>query len=106
MTFDPFMSLSVPIPRNLRRIPIFFVPHDPSLVPLRYLLQLPPEANLELLKASVAKKTGMAMKQVSVQRSRGGRGLHVEATVFLTKTVYGVWFGCHGNIVVNLVIFM
>ena len=81
MTFDPFMSLSVPIPRNLRRLPIFFVPRHPSLTPRRYLLQLPPEANLELLKASVARKTGIAMKQVSSKVKRGGVATYGHVTV-------------------------
>lgn len=67
------MSLSVPIPRNLRCLPIFFVPRDPAVVPRRYILKLPPEANLELLKASVARKTGISMLQVrskSIPRER------------------------------------
>ena len=34
MTFDPFMSLSVPIPRNLRHLPVIFVPRDPSIMPI------------------------------------------------------------------------
>ena len=34
MTFDPFMSLSVPIPRNLRHLPVIFVPRDPSVMPI------------------------------------------------------------------------
>ena len=34
MTFDPFMSLSVPIPRNLRHLPVIFVPQDPSVMPI------------------------------------------------------------------------
>ena len=33
VTFDPFMSLSVPIPRNLRRLPVIFVPQDPNSLP-------------------------------------------------------------------------
>ena len=34
MTFDPFMSLSVPIPRNLRHLPVIFVPRDPNIMPI------------------------------------------------------------------------
>ena len=34
MTFDPFMSLSVPIPRNLRHLPVIFVPQDPNIMPI------------------------------------------------------------------------
>ena len=33
MTFDPFMSLSVPIPKNLRHLPIIFIPKDPDQLP-------------------------------------------------------------------------
>ena len=34
VTFDPFMSLSVPIPRNLRHLPVIFVPQDPNIMPI------------------------------------------------------------------------
>ena len=33
VTFDPFMSLSVPIPKNLRHLPVIFVPKDPDSMP-------------------------------------------------------------------------
>ena len=36
------------------------------LFSLQYILKLPPEARLELLKASVARKTGIPMTHVSV----------------------------------------
>ncbi len=35
VTFDPFMSLSVPIPRNLRLLPVMFVPCDPNTTPIK-----------------------------------------------------------------------
>ena len=35
VTFDPFMSLSVPIPRNLRLLPVIFVPCDPNTTPIK-----------------------------------------------------------------------
>ena len=36
------------------------------ILSLQYILKLPPEARLELLKASVARKTGIPMTHVSV----------------------------------------
>ncbi|CAI8045180.1 Ubiquitin carboxyl-terminal hydrolase 19 [Geodia barretti] len=66
VTFDPFMSLSVPIPRNLRRLPVIFVPQDPNSLPKQLILQLPPEATLKLLKASVGRRTSLSMAQLRV----------------------------------------
>jgi ubiquitin carboxyl-terminal hydrolase 19 len=66
VTFDPFMSLSVPIPRNLRRLPVIFVPRDPNSLPKQLILQLPPEATLKLLKASVGRRTSLSMAQLRV----------------------------------------
>lgn len=73
VTFDPFMTMSVPIPNNLRQLPVFFVPKDPDTFPIKYVLKLPPEANLELLKASVARKTGISMPQLRVFEAYKGK---------------------------------
>ena len=35
VTFDPFMSMSVPIPGKLRNLPVFFVPCDPKHLPTK-----------------------------------------------------------------------
>ena len=35
VTFDPYMSLSVPIPQNLRHLPVIFVPSDPETTPIK-----------------------------------------------------------------------
>ncbi|KAL5474915.1 hypothetical protein EMCRGX_G026942 [Ephydatia muelleri] len=73
VTFDPFMTMSVPIPNNLRQLPVFFVPKEPDTFPTKYVLKLPPEANLELLKASVARKTGISMPQLRVFEAYKGK---------------------------------
>ena len=41
MTFDPFMTMSVPIPNNLRQLPVFFVPKDPDTFPIKVTALLP-----------------------------------------------------------------
>jgi hypothetical protein len=35
VTFDPFMTMSVPIPINLRQLPVFFVPKEPETLPTK-----------------------------------------------------------------------
>ena len=35
VTFDPFMSMSVPIPGKLRNLPVFFVPSNPKHLPTK-----------------------------------------------------------------------
>lgn len=67
------MSLSVPLPRNMRRLPIYFVSCDPEIIPRKYTLELPPDANLELLKASVARKTNISMLKLRVFEAYDGK---------------------------------
>jgi ubiquitin carboxyl-terminal hydrolase 19 len=73
VTFDPFLSLSVPIPRNLRRLPVIFVPQNPDSIPQELVLQLPPKATLKLLKASVARRTSLSMAKLRVFEAYKGK---------------------------------
>jgi ubiquitin C-terminal hydrolase len=73
VVFDPYMSISVPIPSKMLHRVVIFVPLDPHKKPTKYLLRLPEEARLELLKASVARRTQLSMRSLHVFEAHRGK---------------------------------
>ncbi|XP_022081402.1 ubiquitin carboxyl-terminal hydrolase 19-like [Acanthaster planci] len=59
ITFDPFMHLSVPLPKKKRVLPVFFFSKDYYRKPVKYVVALSTDATVEELKSAVAKKTGV-----------------------------------------------
>jgi ubiquitin carboxyl-terminal hydrolase 19 len=64
VTFDPFTSLSAPIPHKSLTLSVIFISRDIYLPPKEIVVKLPPDASLELLKASVATKTNSSMRNL------------------------------------------
>ncbi|KAJ8301160.1 hypothetical protein KUTeg_020147 [Tegillarca granosa] len=67
ITFDPFLYLSVPLPKKKRVIPIRFMWKDPYKKPILLRLRLAKDATTETLKESAAKKTGVSPKDPPVK---------------------------------------
>lgn len=59
ITFDPFLYLSVPLPKKKRALPIFYFSKDPCCRPIKYVVMLPQDATVEDLKEKVSHKTGV-----------------------------------------------
>lgn len=55
ITFDPFLYLSVPLPKKVRIIPIVFFAKDPFQRPVKYNLSVPQDATADDLKEKLAK---------------------------------------------------
>ncbi|XP_071486215.1 ubiquitin carboxyl-terminal hydrolase 19-like [Diadema antillarum] len=73
ITFDPFMHLSVPLPKKKRRIAIFFYSRDCHRRPVKYVLSLSSDATVHDLTVEVGRKTGVHpanLRVFEVYRSR------------------------------------
>ncbi|XP_011407549.2 PREDICTED: ubiquitin carboxyl-terminal hydrolase 19-like [Amphimedon queenslandica] len=66
VTFDPFSSLSVPLPVKSVTLSVIFISKDPLTPPKEVVVSLSSESTLELVKASVATKTSVTMKNLRV----------------------------------------
>ncbi|XP_072023222.1 ubiquitin carboxyl-terminal hydrolase 19-like [Amphiura filiformis] len=66
ITFDPFMQLSVPLPKKKRHIPVYFFSKEHYKKPVKYLVPLTPDASVEELKAVMSQKTKVNSKNMRV----------------------------------------
>ncbi|XP_041347481.1 ubiquitin carboxyl-terminal hydrolase 19-like [Gigantopelta aegis] len=57
ITFDPFLYLSIPLPKKCRLLPVTFMWKEPYKKPVRYMLKLPKDASVEHLKDELCMKT-------------------------------------------------
>ncbi|KAK2163342.1 hypothetical protein LSH36_81g02038 [Paralvinella palmiformis] len=70
ITFDPFMHLSVPLPRkHKKQLHIIFMSRDPLKKPEKYVLWLPKDATADDLKELVYQKTGVPSSNLHVFES-------------------------------------
>ncbi|XP_046561089.1 LOW QUALITY PROTEIN: ubiquitin carboxyl-terminal hydrolase 19-like [Haliotis rubra] len=78
ITFDPFLYLSVPLPKKCRQLPVIFMWKDPfGRKPVRYSVRLPKDARVEQLKDDLSKKTGVKPKDMCVFEAYRGKILKV-----------------------------
>ncbi|XP_046371812.2 ubiquitin carboxyl-terminal hydrolase 19-like isoform X1 [Haliotis rufescens] len=78
ITFDPFLYLSVPLPKKCRLLPITFMWKDPfGRKPVRYLVRLPKDSRVEQLTDDLSKKTGVKQKDMRVFEAYRGKILKV-----------------------------
>ncbi|XP_060582154.1 ubiquitin carboxyl-terminal hydrolase 19-like isoform X2 [Ruditapes philippinarum] len=73
ITFDPFLYLSLPLPKRQRLLPVTFMWKDPYRKPIRYMLKLSKEATVEGLKDALHRKTGVAPSNIRVFEAYKGR---------------------------------
>ncbi|KAI6654147.1 dnaJ-like protein subfamily C member 5-like isoform X1 [Oopsacas minuta] len=66
VTFDPFMTVSVPLPKQTRLIVVHMFWRDPAIQPKKFKLVLPTDANLEVLKATLGRKILLPMNKLRV----------------------------------------
>lgn len=66
ITFDPFLYLSVPLPKKRKIMPVVFFTKDPNRKPIKYILKLTEDATVEELKGEVAKRTGIQTANLRV----------------------------------------
>ncbi|XP_033646782.1 ubiquitin carboxyl-terminal hydrolase 19-like [Asterias rubens] len=57
ITFDPFMHLSVPLPKKKRVLPVYFFSKDYYRKPVKYVVTLSMDATVDELKSIMADKT-------------------------------------------------
>ncbi|KAK7102274.1 ubiquitin carboxyl-terminal hydrolase 19-like [Littorina saxatilis] len=66
ITFDPFLYLSVPIPKKKKIITLTFMWRDPLRKPVKYMIQLVKDSSVQHLKELLARKTGVQPKNMRV----------------------------------------
>ncbi|XP_025107541.1 ubiquitin carboxyl-terminal hydrolase 19-like [Pomacea canaliculata] len=59
ITFDPFLYLSVPLPKNKKTISVIFMWRDPHRKPVKFLVQLVKDSSAGHLKEILSRKTGV-----------------------------------------------
>ncbi|XP_052779874.1 ubiquitin carboxyl-terminal hydrolase 19-like [Mya arenaria] len=73
VTFDPFLYLSLPLPKRQRLLPVTFMWRDPYRKPVRYMLRLAKEATVEAMKEQLQKKTRVQPESIRVFEAYKGR---------------------------------
>ncbi|KAL5013935.1 hypothetical protein ScPMuIL_008205 [Solemya velum] len=73
ITFDPFLYLSVPMPKKLRCVSVIFMWKDPHRKPVKYMLRLPKDARIDQMKESLGRKTGVRPKDMRVFEAYQGK---------------------------------
>lgn len=73
ITFDPFLYLSLPLPKKKRMLPVIFMWKEPYKKPLQLVLRLPKECTTEALKEEAAKKTGVKPSAMRVFETYKGK---------------------------------
>ncbi|XP_048740346.2 ubiquitin carboxyl-terminal hydrolase 19-like isoform X2 [Ostrea edulis] len=73
ITFDPFLYLSLPLPKKKRLLPVIFMWKEPYKKPLRLVLRLPKDCTTEALKEETAKKTGVKPSAMRVFEAYKGK---------------------------------
>ncbi|XP_064487275.1 ubiquitin carboxyl-terminal hydrolase 19-like [Ornithodoros turicata] len=66
INFDPFLYLSVPLPKKLKMFSVLFFYRDPYKNPVRLVLQLCYDARVEDMKDEIFRKTGVQPKNQRV----------------------------------------
>ncbi|XP_013772664.1 ubiquitin carboxyl-terminal hydrolase 19-like isoform X1 [Limulus polyphemus] len=66
ITFDPFLYLSVPLPKKLQTFTVIFFTKDPYCRPVQYTVTLNQNAAVEDLKEKVSKKFGVKANNLRV----------------------------------------
>lgn len=64
ITFDPFLYLSLPLPKDNCVVPIFYFFKDPRRKPCRYLLKVPVDASFGDVKSKLAQKINVPVKML------------------------------------------
>ena len=65
ITFDPFMSISVPIPSNVyTQLPIYFIYKNRNSLPVKVTVTLPPTASTTDIKQTMAKLLELQPEQI------------------------------------------
>ncbi|KAL4225919.1 Ubiquitin carboxyl-terminal hydrolase 19 [Mactra antiquata] len=73
ITFDPFVYLSLPLPKRQRLLPVTFIWKDPYRKPIRYMLRLSKDATVEALKDALKRKTGVHSNNIRVFEAYKGK---------------------------------
>ncbi|XP_053378168.1 ubiquitin carboxyl-terminal hydrolase 19-like [Mercenaria mercenaria] len=73
ITFDPFLYLSLPLPKRQRLLPVTFMWKDPYRKPVRYMLKLSKEATVEGMKEALQRKTAIDPRNIRVFEAYKGR---------------------------------
>ncbi|XP_062607024.1 ubiquitin carboxyl-terminal hydrolase 19-like isoform X1 [Saccostrea cucullata] len=73
ITFDPFLYLSLPLPKKKRLLPVIFMWKDPYKKPVQLVLRLPKECTTEVLKEEASKKTGVKPSAMGVYETYKGK---------------------------------
>ncbi|XP_078342012.1 ubiquitin carboxyl-terminal hydrolase 19-like isoform X3 [Crassostrea virginica] len=73
ITFDPFLYLSLPLPKKKRHLPVIFMWKEPYKKPLLLVLRLPKECTTEALKEEASKKTGVKPSAMRVFETYKGK---------------------------------
>lgn len=66
ITFDPFLYLSVPLPKKKKTVPVTFMWKDPHRKPVKYLVQLIKDSSVEHFKEVLSRKTGVRPSSIRV----------------------------------------
>lgn len=66
ISFDPFLYLTVPLPKKQRVLAVHFFRLDPQLVPQKLHLRLNPDARVQDLAEEISKKTGVCHHNLRV----------------------------------------
>lgn len=73
ITFDPFLYLSLPLPRNQRLLPVTFLWRDPKKKPTKYMLRMSKDGPVEMMKELLERKTGVKSNCIRVFEAYKGR---------------------------------
>ncbi|KAH9496379.1 Ubiquitin carboxyl-terminal hydrolase 19 [Bulinus truncatus] len=73
ITFDPFLYLSVPLPKKKMVIPVTFMWKESYKKPVRFQIQLGQESNVERLKEELSVRTNVPPRDIRVFEAYKGR---------------------------------
>ncbi|XP_070557483.1 ubiquitin carboxyl-terminal hydrolase 19-like isoform X2 [Ptychodera flava] len=66
ITFDPFMHLSVPLPKKKRQLAVFFMAKEPHKRPKKFTVEVPQDGLVDDLKTAMGEITGIALQELRV----------------------------------------
>ncbi|RWS11041.1 ubiquitin carboxyl-terminal hydrolase 19-like protein [Dinothrombium tinctorium] len=72
ITFDPFLYLSIPIPKNQILHSVFFFPLDASKKPVRFLVKLHSDSKVKKLLEAISLRTGVAIDKLQMIHASDG----------------------------------
>lgn len=73
ITFDPFLYMSVPLPKKKRVIPVKFMWKESYKKPIKYLIQIAQDSTIEKLKEELSKRTRVRPCDIRVFEAYRGR---------------------------------